>query len=81
MHAHGPAEHLDDSRRANTSGHVDGQTLTRELIDHRQTLQLLTIGAGVEHKVVCPKVSRARCRQRARPARRNPSPWPFSRHL
>ena len=39
------------------------------LIDHRQTLQLLPVGTDIEDKIVGTQISRARCRQRARPAR------------
>src|SRR6185437_2701625 len=61
--------------------YLDGQTLARVLINHRQTLKLLTIGTGIEDEIICPQISRARCRQRARAAVRNPSSRPLSRHL
>ena len=36
------------------AGHVDGQGFTGKLIDDRQALQLLAIGAGIKHEVVTP---------------------------
>ena len=60
------AQHLDDSAGADAAGHIDRQALARELIDHRQTLQLLAVGAGIEHKVVGPDLAHGRCRQRPR---------------
>src|SRR6185437_12765521 len=78
MHAHKLGQNLDDPRRADAAGDVDGQTLSRVLINHRQALQLLTVGTGVEHKIICPQVSRARCRQWARATGRSPSPRPPS---
>ena len=38
---------------------------SRKLIDHRQALQLLAVGTGIEHEVVGPDLARGRCRQRA----------------
>src|SRR6185437_8311952 len=81
VHAHQLGENLDDPRGADAAGDIDGQTLSRILIDHRQALQLLTIGTGIEHEIICPQISRACCRQRARAARRNTSPRPPSRDL
>ena len=54
-------EHLDDPAGADAAGDIDRQALPRELIDHRQALQLLAVGAGVEHEVVGPDLIRARC--------------------
>ena len=39
MHAHELRQHLDDASGSNPTGHVDGETLTRELVDDRQALQ------------------------------------------
>ena len=50
------AEDFDDAVGTNASRHIDRKTFARKLIDHRQTFQLLTIGAGVENKVVGPHV-------------------------
>ena len=47
-------EHLDDAIRAKTLQNVDSEALSGVLIDHRQTLQLLPIGASVKHEVVRP---------------------------
>jgi len=43
---------IDDTLRADRTSDVDGQAFARELIDHRQTLDLLSVSAGVEHKIV-----------------------------
>src|SRR5690606_18609339 len=72
---------LDDSTGANAAGHVDRQTFACVLIDHGQALQLLPIGAGVEHEIVGPHLIGAERRDGPRPARRNTSPWPFFRYL
>ena len=75
------AQHLDDSVGTNTSRHIDRKTFACKFIDHRQTFQLLTVGAGVEDKIVGPHVIGSESRQRARPTARYPSPRPLSRHL
>ena len=49
-------EHLDHAPGAYGAGNVDRQALAGELIDHRQTLDLLAARAGVEHEVVGPDV-------------------------
>jgi len=46
VHAHELGEHFDDPAGADTSCHIDRQTLARVLIDDRQAFQLLAIGAG-----------------------------------
>ena len=74
-------QYLDDTAGAKASSDIDGETFPRVFIYYRQTLQLLTVGASIKHKVVCPQVPRARCRQRARAARRNSPSRPLSRHL
>lgn len=51
------------------------------LIDDGEALQLLTIGAGVKHKVVRLHVVRLKRRNRSRPGARNTPPRPLSRHL
>ena len=56
------AQHFDDSRGANGASHIDGQALPGVLVDDRQTLELLAVGAGVEHKVIGPHlVTHAGC--------------------
>jgi hypothetical protein len=62
------AQDFDDAVRTNASGDIDRKTIAGKFIDHRQTFQLLTIGAGVEHKIVGPDLVGSRSRQRARPA-------------
>jgi hypothetical protein len=46
MNADQLAQHFYDSSRADAACHIDRQTFVRKLIDHRQTLQLLAVGAG-----------------------------------
>jgi hypothetical protein len=48
------AQYLDDATGADAPSHVDRQTLAGELIDHRQALELLTVGAGVEYRIIGP---------------------------
>ena len=55
---------LDHTMRADATGNVDRQTLAGELVDHGEALELLTVGAGVEHEVVGPDVIGYRRRQR-----------------
>src|SRR5579872_6906993 len=65
------AQHLDDPAGTDASGHVDRQTLASELIDHGQALELLSIGAGINEKVISPHLTHGHCRQ---------WPWARSRH-
>ena len=64
MYAYELCQHFDDSARADAAADIDGQTLSGVLIDHRKTLDLLAIGARIEHEVVRPDLAHARCRQR-----------------
>lgn len=59
MRAHKLREQLDDSRRTNAPGNIDRQTLAGVLVDDREALQLLAVGAGVVHEVIGPDVIRA----------------------
>ncbi|CFT65394.1 Uncharacterised protein [Burkholderia pseudomallei] len=72
---------FDDTSGTNRSGHVDCQAFTRVLIDHRQTLQLLAVGARVEYEVVRPNVSCRRRRLRPRALDRHASTGSLARHL
>src|SRR5688500_13198836 len=81
MDAHELCEYLDHAARTNTTGDIDCQALPRVLIDHRQTLQLLAVRTGIEHKVIGPDgIGSARC-QGAGPTVGDSSPWSLSRHL
>ena len=51
------------------------------LVGHRQTLELLPVGAMVEHEVVGPHLVRPRGRLRPGPARRRPPARTLPRHL
>jgi len=79
--ANEPGEHIDHLPGANAACHVDGQALPGELVDYGQTLQLLSVRVSIKHEIVSPQISRARCRQRARTAARDPPSRPFSRYL
>src|SRR5258706_1234298 len=81
MNADQLAQHLDHASRADAARHIDRQALVCELIDYRQSLQLLAIGTGIEHEVIGPHLAHGRCGQRPWAASRYASPWPFSRHL
>jgi hypothetical protein len=74
-------EYLDDTARADTPRHVDGQRLSGVLVDHRQTLQLLPIGASVKYEVVSPDPVLGHGRYRPRPRTADTSSRPFLRHL
>ena len=54
--------------RTDGAGHVDRQALVGELVDDRQALDLLAVGAGVEHEVVGPDVIGGPWWQGSRPA-------------
>ena len=60
---------------------VDRQALLGELVGHRQALELLPVGAMVEHEVVGPHLVRPGRRLRPRPARRRALARPLARHL
>src|SRR5258708_26741799 len=60
-------QHLDHPGGADGAGDIDRQALAGELIDDRQTLDLLAARAGVEYKVVGPDVVGTECRQRTWP--------------
>ena len=46
------AQYFDHLGRADRAGHLNGQCLLGELVDHRQALQLLSVRACVEHEIV-----------------------------
>lgn len=76
---HEPGQHLDYARGADAAGDVDCQALVGELVDHRQTLELLAVGAGVEYEIVGPDLVRGDWRQRTGSACGNPTPRTFAR--
>ena len=49
-------KHVDDTRAANGARHINRQALPGVFIDEREALELLTIGAGIEDKVIGPDV-------------------------
>ena len=56
-------QRLDDSTRPNAAGRIDRQTLAAKLVHDRQALELLTVRARIEHKIVCPDFAHADRRQ------------------
>lgn len=48
----------------NRARRINHQTLPGVLIHHRQGLERLAIGAGIEHEVVAPHLTRASGRNR-----------------
>ena len=74
-------EHLDHALGADRAGHVDGQALAGELVDDRQALDLLAVGAGVEDEVVGPDEVRGGRRQRTRAAAGDAPPRSATRQL
>jgi hypothetical protein len=81
MHADELGEYFDHTVAADAAGHVDRQRFARETIDDREALELLAVGAGIEHKVVRPQLTHAARRQGTRPAGCDASARPFSRDL
>lgn len=79
--AHQAGKSLDDAARTDRARHVDRQTLAGELVDDRQTFQLLAVRAGVEDEVVSPDVIGRPGWQGARPRARDPLPAPFRGQL
>jgi hypothetical protein len=60
--AHQAGQHLDDTGGANAAVDIDGQTFLGELVRDGQALELLAVGAMIEHEVLGPHL--------VRPARR-----------
>jgi len=56
MHADELCQHLDDAARPDPAGDVDREAFARPLVDDRQALQRLSVGARVEDEVVRPHV-------------------------
>src|SRR5438067_12339839 len=67
--------------RADAAIDVNRQPLLRELVSHSEALELLAIGAMVEHKVIGPDLVRPGWRMRARSDGRNAPPRPLTGHL
>lgn len=59
MQTHQLCSHLYDVNRGGAPGDSDGQRLAGVFIDHRETIQRLVIGAGIEDKVVLPRLTQA----------------------
>src|SRR5262249_40872686 len=74
-------QHLDDARRADATIHVDRQTLLGELVRDGEALELLAVGAMIEHEVVGPHLVRPARRLRPRPRRCDALPRPLARQL
>lgn len=59
-------EHIDYACRTDQASHVDGEAPPGELVDDRQTLDLLVVGEGVKDEFVDPDMVHADWRQGAR---------------
>jgi len=75
------AQYLDNPAGANRSGHVNGQAFPRVFIDHGQAFELLSVGAGVKHKVIAPDRVSGRGGERSGPTLRNAAPTPLGGYL
>ena len=79
--AHQSRQHINPPRRADASIDVDRKAFLGELVGHRQTLQLLTIGRSVEHEVVAPHLVHHRRRLWPGPRRRHTPAASLAWHL
>jgi hypothetical protein len=52
-----------DAGRSSKADHINGQALTTEFIDHRQTLPLLPIGTDIKYRVIGPHLTLEHCRR------------------
>jgi hypothetical protein len=66
---------FDHTWRADTAIDIDRQSFLGELVGHRQTLELLTIGTMIEHEIIRPHLVRPTRRVRARPSSSDALPW------
>jgi hypothetical protein len=74
-------QHLDHAWRADAAVDLDRQSFLGELVRHRQALELLTVGAVIEHKVIRPYLVRAAWRLRSWSSGRHPLSRSLARHL
>jgi len=74
-------EYINYAPRADGASYVDRQALMRELVDHRQALDLVPIGASIEDEIVGPDVIGGTWRQRAGSRGRDASARSFPRQL
>jgi hypothetical protein len=79
--AHQPGQDLDHPRRSDRACYVDRQALAGELVDHGQALDLLAVGARVEHEVVRPDVVGGSGALQPVPGAGDPVPAPLGRQL
>src|SRR5262245_57967309 len=79
--AHQARQHLDHARRADAAVHLDRQTLLGELVRYGKTLELLAVGAMIEHEVVGPDLVRPAWRLRPWSNGRDALAWPLARQL
>ena len=57
-------ENLNHPFTPDRARHIDRKTLFRKFNNQRQTFQLLSVAAAVEHKVICPNlIGRSRCKR------------------
>ena len=81
MEAGEARQDVDNLSRADATRDLDRQVLARPLIDDRQALELLGVGAVVIDEIVRPDVVGRDGWRRARSARGDPPPWPAPRYL
>lgn len=73
--------HDDYQATTNRAGHVNGQALLREIVDHRRSIDLMAACGGIEHEVVyTTEVGFAR-RRWSRPAGGDAPPWSQTKQL
>ena len=73
-------EDFDYPSGTNAARHLNGQALPRELVDHREALEGLTIRACIKDEVVCPNLILGGGRQRPGPVHSNPLAGPLARN-
>lgn len=49
-------QNVDDMRRADATSHVDRNAFSGELVDDREALETLSVGALIEDEIVIPSV-------------------------
>ena len=65
--ANQPRQCFDDALGTDAAGDVDRQAFAGELVDDRQALELLAVGAGIEDEIIGPDAVRCERGQRSWP--------------
>ena len=79
--AHQPGKHLDHAPRSDTTVDFDRQAFLRELVRHRQALELAAVRTSIEHEVESPYLVRPDRRLWSWSRARNTLSWALARHL